>query len=83
MVKCLQNNLKNVNTFLHFTRSFTEIGSWKRTNLSANQKRALKTLKTNSEINLKKADKGTTTVVMDTTQKIEEGRRTSLQREII
>ena len=42
-------------------------------NLSANQRRALKTLKNNSEINLKNDDKGTTTVVMDTTQKIEEG----------
>ena len=42
-------------------------------NLSANQRQALKTLKTNGEINLKKADKGTTTVIMDTTQKIEEG----------
>ena len=30
-------------------------------------------LKRNSEINFKKADKGTTTVIMDTTQKIEEG----------
>ena len=42
-------------------------------NLSANERRALKTLKNNNEINLKKDDKGTTTVVMDTTQKIEEG----------
>ena len=59
--------------------TFTDV----KDNLTANQRLALKTLKTNSEINLKKADKGTTTVVMDTTQKIEEGRRTSLQREII
>ena len=42
-------------------------------NLSANQRLALKTLKSNSEVNLKKADKGSTTVVMDTAQKIEEG----------
>ena len=42
-------------------------------NLSANQRVALKTLKSNSEVNLKKANKGSTTVVMDTTQKIEEG----------
>ena len=42
-------------------------------NLSANQRQALKAFKTNSEINLRKADKGTMTVVMDTTQKIEEG----------
>ena len=49
--------------------TFTDV----KDNLSANQRRALETLKTNSEINLKKADKGTTTVIMDTTQKIEEG----------
>ena len=49
--------------------TFTDV----KDNLSANQRRALKTLKTNSEINLQKADKGTTTVVMNTPQKIEEG----------
>ena len=49
--------------------TFTDV----KDNLSANQRRALKTLKTNGELNLKRADKGTTTVVMDTTQKIEEG----------
>ena len=49
--------------------TFTDV----KDNLSANERRALKTLKTNSEINFKKADKGTTTVVMDTTHKIEEG----------
>ena len=48
--------------------TFTDV----KDNLSANQRQALKTLRTNSEINLKRADKGTTTVVMDTTQKIEE-----------
>jgi len=37
-------------------------------NLSANQRRALKTLKTNSDTNLKKADKGITTVIMNTTE---------------
>ena len=42
-------------------------------NLSANERRALKTLKNNNEINLKNDDKGTTTVVINTTQKIEEG----------
>ena len=38
-------------------------------NLSARQRAALKTLSANKEINLKKADKGTTTVIMDTRQK--------------
>ena len=36
-------------------------------NLSARQREALKTLSTNKEINLKKADKGATTVIMDVT----------------
>ena len=48
--------------------TFTDV----KDNLSANQRQALKTFKTNSEMNLRKADKGTMTVVMDTTQKIEE-----------
>ena len=38
-------------------------------NISANERKAISTLKRNSEINLKKADKGTTTVIMDTAQK--------------
>ena len=42
-------------------------------NISANERKAISTLKHNSEINLKKADKGTTTVIMDTAQKIQEG----------
>ena len=42
-------------------------------NLSAQQREALKTLSANKEINLKKADKGTTTIIMDTRQKIQEG----------
>ena len=42
-------------------------------NISANERTAIGSLKRNSEINLKKADKGTTAVIMDTTQKIEEG----------
>ena len=41
-------------------------------NLSAQQREALKTLSANKEINLKKADKGTTTVIMDTGQKTQE-----------
>ena len=42
-------------------------------NLTAKQRQTLKALNANSDINLKKADKGTTTVVMDTTNKIQEG----------
>ena len=42
-------------------------------NLSAQQREALKILSANKEINLKKADKGTTTVIMDTKQKTQEG----------
>ena len=42
-------------------------------NISANERKAISTLRRNSEINLKKADKGTTTIIMDTTQKIQEG----------
>ena len=42
-------------------------------NISANERKAISTLKRNSQINLKKADKGTTTVIMDTAQKIQEG----------
>ncbi|XP_068748834.1 uncharacterized protein [Montipora capricornis] len=37
------------------------------------KREALKPLSANKEINLKKADKGTTTVIMDTKQKIQEG----------
>ena len=40
---------------------------------SLKQRQALKTLRANSEVNLKKADKGTTTVIVDTEQKIQEG----------
>ena len=42
-------------------------------NISANESNAISTLKRNSKINLKKADKGTTTVILDTAQKIDEG----------
>ena len=49
-----------------------------RDNLSAKQRQALKTLRTNSEVNLKKADKGTTTVIKNTKQKIQEGLQPSL-----
>jgi len=37
------------------------------------ERKAIFSLKRNSKINLKKTDKGTTTVIMDTAQKIEEG----------
>ena len=42
-------------------------------NISANERNTISALKRNSKINLKKADKGTTTVILDTAQKIEEG----------
>ena len=42
-------------------------------NLAPKEREALKTLKTNNEINLKKTDKGTTTVVLSKQDKINEG----------
>ena len=42
-------------------------------NISVNERNAFSVLKHNSKINLKKADKGTTTVILDTAQKIDEG----------
>ena len=42
-------------------------------NISANERNAISTLKCNSKINLKKADKGTTMVILDTAKKIDEG----------
>lgn len=42
-------------------------------NLSAGERFWLKTLKSNRDINVKKADKGTTTVIYNTTIKIQEG----------
>ena len=41
-------------------------------NLSRNEFRAIAELKHNSALNLKKADKGTTTVIMNKTDKIKE-----------
>ena len=38
-------------------------------NISANERKAIGSLKRKNEINLKKADKGTTTVIMNTAQK--------------
>lgn len=43
-------------------------------NLTAKQRQALNTLRANKRVNLKKADKGSTTVVMDTFDKIKEGK---------
>ena len=43
-----------------------------RNNLSRDEAMALKELKNNSAINLKKANKGTTTVIMNKTEKIKE-----------
>ena len=42
-------------------------------NISANERNAISALKRNSKIKLKKADKGATTVILDTAQKIDEG----------
>ena len=42
-------------------------------NLPKNERKALKDLKNNTTINLKKADKGTTTVIMNKLEKIHEG----------
>jgi len=42
-------------------------------NISADERNAISALKHNNKINLKKADKGTTTVILDTAQKIDEG----------
>jgi len=42
-------------------------------NISANGRNAIIALKRNSKIDLKKADKGTTAVILDTAQKIDEG----------
>ena len=41
--------------------------------IAANERKAINSLKRSSKINLQKADKGTTTVIMDTAQKIQEG----------
>ena len=42
-------------------------------NISANERKAISALNRNSKTNLKKAEKGTTTVILDTAQKIDEG----------
>ena len=42
-------------------------------NISANKRNAINALKHNSKINLKKADKGMTTVILDTAQKVNKG----------
>jgi len=42
-------------------------------NISANERNAISALKRNSKINLKKANNRTTTVILDTAQKIDKG----------
>ena len=42
-------------------------------NISGNIRNAINALKRNSKINLKKADKGTTTVILNTAQNIDDG----------
>ena len=42
-------------------------------NLPHNERKAIKDLKSNHDINIKKADKGTTTVIMSRHDKIKEG----------
>ena len=61
----LENYLEQ--TKLHIANiTFTDV----KDNLTAMEIQALKTLNNNSELNLKKAGKGTTTVVMDTPNKL-------------
>ncbi|CAH3019250.1 unnamed protein product, partial [Porites evermanni] len=65
----LESYLENVNTQL------AEIKITKpKNNLSRNEVKALKELKNNPAINLKKADKGTTTVIMNKADKIHEAK---------
>ena len=49
-------------------------------NLSAKQRQTLSALRANKRVNSKKADKGTTTVVIDTYDKIKEGNQQLLDR---
>jgi len=42
-------------------------------NISQGERATINALKKNDELNLKKVDKGTNTVILNTTQKIEEG----------
>ena len=51
-----------------------------RDNLSAKQRQTLSALRANKQVNIKKADKGTTTVVMDTYDKIKEGNQQLLDQ---
>ena len=50
----------------------TQLADKPKNNLSPNEMPALQELKNNSAINLKKADKGTTTVIMNKSNKIQE-----------
>lgn len=51
-----------------------------RNNLPFKERKALRKLRSNSEIVIKKANKGTTTVIMDKTDKIQEGQVQVQQR---
>jgi len=53
--------------------SWTNYQSKNRQNLPHKERQAIRELKANSEINIKKADKGTTTVLMNKKDKIEKG----------
>ena len=53
----------------HTERTKLEIASTTFSNLTAKQRQAFKTLSASSKINLNKADKWTTTVIMDTKKK--------------
>ena len=61
-------------SFLEVKTDLAEIKITKpKQNLSRNERKALNEMKQNKEINPKKADKGSTTVVMNTIDKIQEG----------
>ena len=58
----------------------TTVFSDARDNLSAKQRQTLSALRANKRVNIKRADKGTTTVVMDTYDKIKEGNQQLLDQ---
>ena len=58
----------------------TTVFSDARDNLSAKQRQTLSALRANKRVNIMKADKGTTTVVMDTYDKIKEGNQQLLDQ---
>ncbi len=65
----LENYLEGVKTELAAIKL-----SKPKQNLPRKERQAIRELKTNSEINIRKADKGSTTVLMNKKDKIEEGR---------